>query len=69
MLSTLRERFQAMPVKKQSWLIASLLFLIAAIGGMVWFAERPDWRVSVLRVGWQGCAAGFAGVGCGGNSV
>ena len=45
MVSALRQRFAAMPAKKRSWLIVSLVFLAAACAGMTWFAERPDWRV------------------------
>jgi flagellar M-ring protein FliF len=45
MVSALRQRFAAMPAKKRTWLIASLVFLAAACTGMAWFAERPDWRV------------------------
>ncbi len=45
LLSELRGRFKAMPVKKRNWLIACVLFLVAACAGMVWFAQRPDWRV------------------------
>ena len=45
MLSTLRQRFAAMPAKKRTWLIASLVFLAAACAGMAWFAQRPDWRI------------------------
>jgi flagellar M-ring protein FliF len=45
MLSAVRERLLAMPVQKRTWLIASVLFLAAMCAGMIWFAERPDWRV------------------------
>src|SRR6266702_763509 len=45
MVSALRQRFAAMPAKRRSWLIASLVFLAAAVAGMAWFAQRPDWRV------------------------
>jgi flagellar M-ring protein FliF len=44
-LSILRQRFEALPAGKKSWLIASLLFLVAACSAMAWYAERPDWRV------------------------
>ncbi len=45
MVSALRQRFAAMPAKKRTWLIASLVFLAAACAGMAWFAQRPDWRI------------------------
>jgi flagellar M-ring protein FliF len=45
MLSAVRERLLAMPALKRTWLIASVLFLAAMCAGMIWFAERPDWRV------------------------
>ncbi len=35
----------AMPPGKRTWLIASVVFLAAMCAGMLWFAERPDWRV------------------------
>jgi flagellar M-ring protein FliF len=45
MASALRERLTAMPAGKRTWLIASAVFLAAMCAGMIWFAERPDWRV------------------------
>jgi flagellar M-ring protein FliF len=45
MVSAMRERLMAMPAQKRTWLIASVLFLAAMCAGMIWFAERPDWRV------------------------
>jgi flagellar M-ring protein FliF len=35
----------ALPAGKRSWLLASIVFLVAVCAAMVWFAERPDWRV------------------------
>jgi flagellar M-ring protein FliF len=35
----------ALPAGKRTWLIASGVFLAAMCAGMIWFAERPDWRV------------------------
>lgn len=45
MVSAMRQRLMAMPVGKRTWLLASLAFLAAACIGMMWFAQRPDWRV------------------------
>lgn len=45
MASTLQQRVMALPVGKRTWLIASAAFLLAACVGMMWFAQRPDWRV------------------------
>ena len=45
MASAMRERLMAMPAGKRTWLIASAVFLAAMCAGMIWFAERPDWRV------------------------
>jgi flagellar M-ring protein FliF len=45
MMSAARERLMAMPAQKRTWLIASVVFLAAVCAGMLWFAERPDWRV------------------------
>ena len=36
---------QAMPPKKRTGLLAGALMLAAVIAGMVWFLNRPDWRV------------------------
>jgi flagellar M-ring protein FliF len=43
--SAMRGRLMAMPAGKRTWLIASAVFLAAMCAGMIWFAERPDWRV------------------------
>jgi flagellar M-ring protein FliF len=45
MMSAMRERVMAMPAGKRTWLIASAVFVAAMCAGMIWFAERPDWRV------------------------
>jgi flagellar M-ring protein FliF len=45
MTSAMRQRLMAMPVGKRTWLIASAAFLAAACVGMMWLAQRPDWRV------------------------
>ncbi len=45
MVSAMQQRLMAMPVGKRTWLIASAAFLAAACVGMIWFAQRPDWRV------------------------
>ena len=46
-VTALRARLMGMPVGKRSWLIASVLFLVAMCAGMVWYAGRPDWRVLI----------------------
>ena len=43
--SALQGRLMAMPAGKRSWLLASVAFLAAVCAGMVWYAQRPDWRV------------------------
>ncbi len=45
MAANLWARLNAMPVGRRTWLLASAGFLGAAIAAMVWFAQRPDWRV------------------------
>lgn len=45
LVSAMRQRLMAMPSGKRSGLIASVAFLAAACVGMMWFAQRPDWRV------------------------
>ena len=44
MLGNLRDRMVAMPVGRRNGLAASLLFIVAAILAMVWYADRPDWK-------------------------
>ncbi len=69
MAGGLRERVMALPVGKRNWLLASVAFLAAICAGMVWFAGRHGLEGSVQRAGWEGCAAGVAGTGGGGDSV
>ena len=45
MVENLRDRLAGMPAARRTWLLASLIFLVAAIAAMVWYAQRPDWRV------------------------
>jgi flagellar M-ring protein FliF len=45
LVSAMRQRLMAMPSAKRTWLIASAAFLAAACVGMMWLAQRPDWRV------------------------
>lgn len=45
MTAAMRQRLAAMSSGKRTWLIASAAFLAAACIGMMWFAQRPDWRV------------------------
>jgi len=44
MTSALRDRLMEMPSAKRTWLIASVAFLAAVCVGMMWFAQRPDWK-------------------------
>ena len=44
-LARLRQRVAAMPSSKRNWLVASVAFLLAATSAMVWYGNRPDWRV------------------------
>ena len=39
-----RETFMAMPSARRNWLLAAVLLMGAAIAGVMWFAQRPDWR-------------------------
>jgi FliA/WhiG family RNA polymerase sigma factor len=45
MLKNLRDRMVAMPAGKRTWLLASVIFLAAATAALVWYAQRPDWKV------------------------
>ena len=45
MAQNMRARLAAMPTGKRTWLLASVVFLAAAVAAMVWYAQRPDWRV------------------------
>jgi len=40
-----QKRFGAMPAQRRNWLIAGAVMVAAVIGGMAWYANRPDWRV------------------------
>ena len=45
MIENLRARLGAMQAGKRNMLLASVAFLAAAAAGLVWYAQRPDWRV------------------------
>ncbi len=45
MAENLRDRLTAMPAGRRNILLASTAFLLAAIAAMIWYAERPDWKV------------------------
>ena len=45
MLSSLRQRLDVMPAARRTWLIASVCVVAAVCAGMMWFAQRPDWKV------------------------
>ena len=65
MAENLRDRMMAMPSGRRNWLLASIIFLVAAVSAMVWYAGRPDWRVLFSGDGGKGLAAGGAGaLGC-----
>src|SRR3984885_14307208 len=59
MSSAVRERLMAMPAGKRTWLIASAVFLAAMCAGMIWFAERPDWRGVFSGLDGQDVQKGF----------
>jgi len=42
---SMQQRFLVLPAGKRTWLISSAAFLAAACIAMMWFAQRPDWRV------------------------
>ena len=44
-LSAVWDRVMAMSPQKRTWLIAVSVFLASMCAAMIWFAERPDWRV------------------------
>ncbi len=44
-VALLRERLKEMPAGRRNWLVASVAFAAALCAGMVWYAQRPDWRV------------------------
>lgn len=43
--SKLRERVMEIPPAKRTWLLASLIFMAAICVAMIWYANKPDWRV------------------------
>jgi flagellar M-ring protein FliF len=45
MVENLRDRMAAMPPGRRNTLLASVAFLVAAVAAMVWYAQRPDWKV------------------------
>ena len=45
MVENLRDRIYAMPAAKRNWLLASAVFLVAAVAAMAWYAQRPDWKM------------------------
>jgi flagellar M-ring protein FliF len=45
MAENLRGRVSAMPAARRNWLLASVVFLLGAVAAIVWYAQRPDWRV------------------------
>lgn len=44
-VSAAKTRFVSMPPKRRNWLIGAAIGLLAAVLGMGWYSERPDWRV------------------------
>lgn len=40
-----RERVTALPAKRRNLLLGGALFLAAGLAGLMWFWQRPDWRV------------------------
>lgn len=45
MLAALRERWVAMPPKRQRILVAASCMVAALCAGILWFAQRPDWKM------------------------
>ncbi len=45
MVENLRDRMAAMPPGRRNTLLASVAFLVAAVAAMVWYVQRPDWKV------------------------
>jgi flagellar M-ring protein FliF len=37
-------QWASMPAAQRGWTVASALLLAALIGGLIWYAMRPDWR-------------------------
>ena len=40
-----RERFEALPAQRRTWLLAGGVMLAGLVACMIWFVNRPDWRV------------------------
>ena len=45
MAENLRARMRAMPGNRRNMLLASVAFLLAAVAGLAWYAQRPEWKV------------------------
>jgi flagellar M-ring protein FliF len=43
-VSRTKETILAMPSTRRNWLAAAVLLIAAAVAGMMWFAQRTDWR-------------------------
>jgi flagellar M-ring protein FliF len=40
-----RGRVEAMPPARRKWLATAAVMVAAIVAGMLWYADRPDWRV------------------------
>jgi flagellar M-ring protein FliF len=45
MMVNLRDRMTAMPPGRRNMLLASVAFIFAAAAALVWYAEKPEWKV------------------------
>ena len=52
-----RGRFLAMPAGRRTWLGASALLVAAICAGMMWYAGRPLYLISVFSTRRSACAA------------
>ena len=44
-ISQVQQKVAAMPPQRRTWVFGSLLFLAAGVAALIWFWQRPDWRV------------------------
>jgi flagellar M-ring protein FliF len=45
MVEQARSKLSAMPAHRRSWMMGGCAMLLAMVAGMVWYAQRPDYRV------------------------
>ncbi len=45
-----RVRWAQMAAAQRGWVVVSVLLLLALVGGLAWYALRPDWRTLYVNL-------------------